>query len=206
MAEQTPEDRRTGRRAVTEARQREAEAAARRSVQQARLKKGAVAGLIALALLLFVGYVVKETVAPLPGETVAEEARTHVDPNERVTYKSYPATSGPHHPSPIAWQPYDQPQAAEDYVHNLEHGGVVVLYNCTGDACTDLTKSLRGLYNSLGRSKYGNVKLVVTPAPEIDPGIWLLAWGHRVRLEKFDSSEISRFYTAYVDHGPEDAP
>ncbi len=207
MAENEQPEPRSPRREQMEARQRAAEAADHKAAQQAKLKRASVVGVLVLGLLLAVGYVVKETTAPLPGETVADEGRTHVDVGVRVPYNTTPPASGSHYPSPAAWQYYDQPLVPEYYVHNLEHGGVDIVYNCSPDQCPSLVASLKSLYTSLRKSKYGNVKLVVTPDPTLEAGtLWLLAWDHRQKLTSFDQAAITTFYETYVDHGPEDAP
>jgi hypothetical protein len=48
--------------------------------------------------------------------------------NAQVTYNSFPPTSGRHLAQWAPWGSYPQPVPALRYVHNLEHGGIVVLY------------------------------------------------------------------------------
>ena len=53
----------------------------------------------------------------------------HVDKlPEGYKYNSIPATSGLHNPTTAIWNLYDQPVPQINYVHNLEHGGIVIQY------------------------------------------------------------------------------
>ena len=45
---------------------------------------------------------------------------------DKVTYNSYPPSSGYHYPSPAVWNEYSQPVNPKLVVHNQEHGGVIV--------------------------------------------------------------------------------
>jgi Protein of unknown function (DUF3105) len=47
---------------------------------------------------------------------------------DKVTYNSYPPSSGWHFPSPALWGDYSQPVNPKIAVHNQEHGGIVVWY------------------------------------------------------------------------------
>lgn len=208
MAESpTPASR--SRRAELEARQQEAAASARRSARQARMKQFGIIGVLTLGVLLFAGWVVLETVRPLPGEAVADQGRGHTEPPERVTYASYPPASGTHYgvvPPASSYRMADEPVLPEFYVHALEHGGIVVVYNCRGDECGPLRQNLQGLYGQVSASKWGHKKLLITQDPAIDPGIVVLAWNRRLNLAQFDADKIKSFYAAFVDRGPEDAP
>ena len=64
------------------------------------------------------------TVQTFPGQ-----GQRHVDQLPRnFEYNSDPPTSGPHNPVWAPWDAYDDPVDPLRFVHNLEHGGVVVLY------------------------------------------------------------------------------
>ena len=47
---------------------------------------------------------------------------------EGYEYNSVPATSGLHNSQTAIWNLYDQPVPQINYVHNLEHGGLVIQY------------------------------------------------------------------------------
>ncbi|MFL5318889.1 MAG: DUF3105 domain-containing protein, partial [Myxococcaceae bacterium] len=52
-----------------------------------------------------------------------------------------PPTGGPHCPSPLACRSYPDAQPVCNWVHNLEHGHVALLFNCPS-GCTDVTDAL----------------------------------------------------------------
>ena len=47
---------------------------------------------------------------------------------EGYEYNSVPATSGLHNSQTAIWNLYDQPVPQINYVHNMEHGGLVIQY------------------------------------------------------------------------------
>lgn len=67
----------------------------------------------------------------------------HVDIGTIIQYSSNPPSSGPHYPIWAGWQEYLTPVPRPFWVHSLEHGAVVLLYNCAllpgADAGTDAT-------------------------------------------------------------------
>ena len=140
-----------------------------------------------------------------PGRRMPDRGGGHVPEGQSVPYPSYPPTSGPHWPRPAPWGVYDFEIAPEVYVHNLEHGGIVVLYHCPRP-CPDLVEKLRRASATLPRSKYGHVKLLVTPVSILDHRLAFLAWTWIEELDDFDQGRLLRFYKAHVDRGPEDVP
>jgi hypothetical protein len=92
------------------------------------------------------------------GFVQADMGHTHVDPGTRVKYLYCPPASGKHYPEPGGpisagvYAPGDI-QIPQGWIHNLEHGGLVLLYKCPGDACTDQgQQALRTLYQGFPAS------------------------------------------------------
>ena len=83
----------------------------------------------------------------------------------------------------------------ERWVHNLEHGGVVLLYHCNDDCETDV-QSLRDFVASHPRT-------LLTSYAALPQRFAAVAWEHRIVSECLDLAAIERFYAARVDHGPE---
>lgn len=71
------------------------------------------------------------TTAP-PGRVVEDQGRQHVSADEvaNTIYKSNPPTSGPHLPTWVKPGIYTQPQSEGELIHSLEHGYVIISYNC----------------------------------------------------------------------------
>ena len=154
-----------------------------------------------------------QSVTGTVGQPVADEGRTHVDPSTTPTYKFYPPASGPHYSAqgiaPVPWQTIDTLQEGQ-YVHNLEHGGIAILYNCpSGTDCTTLKNSLENYVRNLApvEPTYQEVKVVLSPYSRgMTKKVALVAWDYIEFLDGYDQAEITRFYENHVDNGPEQIP
>jgi hypothetical protein len=149
---------------------------------------------------------------PLPGEqAIVDAGGGHVDTSVALTYQHYPPSSGQHYDATAPWGVYTdatQPVPEGNFLHNLEHGGVVFVYYCA-EACPDLEQQFVDLYDSAPLSKYGNKKMVVTTYDPSKMGgfpIVALAWGHQLNLQAFDENTMLTWYRRFVDYGPEDVP
>jgi hypothetical protein len=148
------------------------------------------------------------------GTAVPDEGQTHIDPNTTFTYKSYPPASGPHYSlqgyAPVAWKtvaPDNQPLVEGQFIHNLEHGGIVILYNCpNGTDCTTLKNKLQNYVQNLAPAEpqFNEVKLVLTPYSKgMQKKVALIAWDYIEFLDGYDQDAITKFYENHVDQGPE---
>ena len=68
----------------------------------------------------------------VPGTKVADLGREHVTAEQvaAYTYNSNPPTSGPHLPTWVKPGVYEKPQSEGELIHSLEHGYVIVSFNC----------------------------------------------------------------------------
>jgi hypothetical protein len=147
------------------------------------------------------------------GQQVADEGRTHVDPSTSPTYTFYPPASGPHYSvagaAPVTWQTIGTLQEGQ-YIHNLEHGGIAILYDCpTGTDCTTLKNQLENYVKNLApfEPTYNEVKLVLSPYSHgMQKKVALVAWNYIQFLDGYDQNAITRFYENHVDKGPEQVP
>jgi hypothetical protein len=151
------------------------------------------------------------------GQPVADEGRTHVDPSTVPTYKFYPPASGPHYSAqgiaPVPWQTIatsTNPLVEGQYIHNLEHGGIAILYDCpTGSDCTTLRNALENYVKNLApiEPTYNEVKVVLSPYSKgMQKRVALLAWDYIQFLDGYDQTAITRFYENHVNQGPEQIP
>ncbi|MDO8615097.1 MAG: DUF3105 domain-containing protein [Dehalococcoidia bacterium] len=119
-------------------------------------------------------------------------------------YNSNPPTSGPHAPAAAAWGVSDVVVTKEAAVHNMEHAGVVVWYNCNGGTqplgaagCTTLRSDLAGLVQAaLGRGKL----VLMTPYPSMEHRIALTAWQFLDAFDEFDGDRVQQFIDTFVCH------
>lgn len=89
-----------------------------------------IGSVVVIALLGF--WFIKESTKPLPGKIFPEQGREHVTKEEWSTYKynSNPPTSGSHDINPLGPGIYEEPQGDGHLVHSLEHGYIIMSYNC----------------------------------------------------------------------------
>jgi len=154
-----------------------------------------------------------QAVSGTVGQAVPDEGRTHVDPSTTPTYKFYPPASGPHYSAqgiaPVPWQTIATLQEGQ-YVHNLEHGGIAILYDCTtGTDCTALKNSLESYVRNLApvEPTFKEIKVVLSPYSKgMQKKVALVAWDYIEFLDGYDQAEITRFYENHVNKGPEQIP
>jgi hypothetical protein len=148
------------------------------------------------------------------GIQIADEGTpSHIDPSTQWTYKFYPPTSGPHYSvagsAPVPWGTVDTLVEGQ-FVHNLEHGGIVILYNCpSGSDCTSLKDSLTNYVQKLAplEPTYNEAKIIMTPYSHgMQKKVALVAWHYIEFLDSYDQTAITQFYENHVDHGPEAVP
>jgi hypothetical protein len=127
-------------------------------------------------------------------ETLALEPAQHLSGS--IDYADTPPAGGPHGSCWADWGPHlDGPLPPEQWVHNLEHGGVVFLYHCPDGCSTELTQ-LTTLGSALSR-------VIVTEYPDMPAGFAAVGWGHRLVTRCFDMEALVAFYSAHFDQAPE---
>ena len=130
-----------------------------------------------------------------PGESVSVAGAADHSGQPAGGYSTFPPTSGPHTGSVPDWGEQDALQEVLQ-VHGLEHGGVLVQYNCP-TACGDLVQQLRSI-TSRFRSK-----VILAPYSNMDTLIGLTSWGKILLLDEFDREMISEFVDKNRNHAPE---
>ena len=85
---------------------------------------------IILATLIAVGVWMFFETRPRVGNKLEEAGRDHVPVGTQVEYKTNPPTSGPHFADPAKPGIYERVIDDSNLVHSLEHGYVIISYNC----------------------------------------------------------------------------
>ena len=116
-----------------------------------------------------------------------------------VKYTSFPPTSGAHWAQPAAplkAAAYDAVQPFEATTHNLEHGGIVIVYNGLSTAEVDQLKQF--FRDTTSKTKYA--KVLVMPYPGLkDAKIAATAWRWRLNLDSVDTASLLKFISAHYD-------
>jgi hypothetical protein len=162
---------------------------------------GVDSGKSAAAALEEAGCTLKSAPA-LPGE--------HIPSTAKPNWNTNPPTTGSQADSTVIWGSYDDPVSLRSIVHNLEHGGVYILYGA--DVPEAEVARVRDFY---AQDPNG---LVVAPLPSLKRSIALGAWftpdentpgkgeGKLARCERFDEQAFSKFIDSFGFQGPERAP
>jgi hypothetical protein len=164
----------------------------------------AVLGVVAFVGMM--GFLVWQQAQPLPhpGHDVPIQGRNHIAEGvPHDPYNSEPPASGPHYATPAQAGFYDQAPADEYLVHSMEHGYVIIWYNCdkyTAGTCDQLKAQIKDAMGSAGVSAItGTLKLIAVPRPGQKTVIALSSWGHIDTPETFSRQEILNFIRAYRD-------
>ena len=173
----------------------------------ARTRRRLIWSGIALAVVAGLGWLGWWLFGPTNGPKVqsfANLGQTHIAVGQsHPAYNSVPPTSGWHYASPAPWGVSRDPIPDEVQVHDLEHGGIMVQYDCP-TACPDLVSKLE----TIGRS-YPS-KVIVAPYPGLvektKHPIAVTAWTKLMYLDGVDEAEIRRFIAQNKDKAPEFFP
>ncbi|MBC5806601.1 MAG: hypothetical protein DLM53_04590 [Candidatus Eremiobacter antarcticus] len=161
------------------------------------------------------------TQAPAPagekgflGKFYPSQGHTHLAPGEPddFVYNSNPPTSGPHRE--IFNDAFISPAPLPKYVqvHLLEHGNVLLQYNCT---CPDIVSALSTIATQydgklippsqlqpmpadVQNAEEQGLAVVVAPYPRMKPKIALTAWTRLGVLQQPDKAKIVSFINAYL--------
>ncbi len=129
-------------------------------------------------------------------DTLPATSRSHVE--GEVAYPSYPPSSGDHDACWAEWGVHTDVVQPENWVHNLEHGGVVFVY-APDLAAADLA-ALTTLVEYLPQGR-----ALLTPASDrMDALVAAVSWEHRILLGCYDGAALEAFFWANVAHAPED--
>lgn len=119
----------------------------------------------------------------------------HIEGN--VDYEDPPPAGGAHNACWAPWGAHTDEVRPENWVHNLEHGGVVLLYWCPG-GCADAIAELSAFADTHERA-------LLTPYRDLPTRFAYVSWGYRMLTNCDDTTTARMFYDAHVGHGREDA-
>ena len=145
---------------------------------------------------------------PAVGQAIDEMPHTHVNPPAQITYNHNPPTSGCHYNlgygnAPVQTGVYNQAIASEYWVHNLEHGYVVILYNCPSGCSTEFN-ALHNWYKGLPPApNFAYPKVVVLPYPSMNVPFAAVSWDWYDPMPVFSLSEVQKFYDNHKNQAAE---
>lgn len=157
--------------------------------------------------------------SPEPGElgqVQHDQGSQHVQNGDKVQYDVCPPASGKHNNQPgygpIEAKVYGPNDRAlpSGWIHNLEHGGLVVLYSCAKGAPCDSTATapLQAFYAQLPASPVcklppgpapGAVSPVIARFDQMPTKYAALVWDHALYLDTLDTAKIDQFFLRYAE-------
>lgn len=149
-------------------------------------------------------------------DTPPIEPGVHVAIGTPITWSSNPPSSGAHFPIWAAYQTFATAVPRGYYVHDLEHGAVVLLYRCDAAAdagCADVVAALQKVVDALpddplctsiaDRNDGVRVRAVITPDPDIPTPIAAAAWGWTYTADCVDLPSLTAFASEHYGQGTE---
>jgi hypothetical protein len=136
------------------------------------------------------------------------EGANHTSQCAQVQHASNPPASGTHYPNWAAFRAYSKPVPWGFLLHAMEHGAVVIAYNCP-EGCADEVAAANAVLESIPRKSEcpkPRPPVILTPDPGLSVRFAATAWGHVLRASCFDAPAFTKFITAHANKGPEYFP
>jgi hypothetical protein len=138
----------------------------------------------------------------------------HVDLGSVVDYNSNPPAGGDHYPYWAIWGIHTDVVPTEYFVHNQEHGGVILLYNCP-NGCPDIVNALTAVMNDqpidpvcVEQGEWADDagvpnRMLMTSDPDLDVPVAAAAWGWTYKEADpcVDVASLQAFITAHYGIG-----
>ncbi len=152
---------------------------------------------------------VAATVAGELGQVQPDQGNGHVQTGDKVAYPVCPPASGKHLNrvgfGPLEPQVYgpDDESLPNGWIHNLEHGGLVLLYSCDSGACDDAgIAALKTFDDGFPSSAIcglapGTVGPVVARFEQMPTKYTALVWNRVLYLDTLDAAQVYDFYLRY---------
>lgn len=133
----------------------------------------------------------------------ADEGHDHVPIGTTVLYCTRPPSSGPHYGIWAAFRSYDRPVHSSYLVHDLEHGAVVVRYQCA-TSCPAIASALQAVIDArpvdpMCEALEAGVKrrVILVPDPSLDVAVAASAWAWTYRATCVDATSLGAFIDAH---------
>jgi len=137
----------------------------------------------------------------------SDEGATHVPCTQAVNYMTNPPSSGNHYSCWAAYQTYSSPIPWGNLVHALEHGAMILVYNCP-EGCADDVAAMQAFIDALPPdtncgASLGKNRIILMPDPDLDARFAATAWTWTLKANCFDPTAFQQFFDQHYDHGRE---
>ena len=152
-----------------------------------------------------------EASCPVAIQTHPLEPANHVPEGTILDASTNPPSSGPHYGIWANFKEYDKVIADGYLLHSMEHGAVVLFYDCDPSACVappGVLDALRAVRNAATTDPMCDpsirVRIIIAPRPANDVPIAAAAWGATYKADCVDAPTLSKFITDFYAKAPED--
>ena len=132
-----------------------------------------------------------------------DEGAQHIACTTPTTYLTMPPSSGNHYPTWPAPGAYTTPIPWGHLVHFMEHGGVVIVYNCGAAGCADEITRAQTFVAGIADVACTSARVILMPDPTLDVRWAASAWTWTLRAECFDDASFSQFVGDHLGRGLE---
>jgi hypothetical protein len=109
-----------------------------------------------------------------------------------------PPAGGPHCGSWLPCRVWATAQNRCEWIHNLEHGHMVMAYNCPS-GCDDVVQALTAFHQSLPSPK----RAMVTPDPSLKSKVAAMVWGYTWAGDSVDTAMLEAVRSVQDQDAPE---
>ncbi len=145
------------------------------------------------------------------GQVQPDMGQTHVGRGDKVVYQVCPPASGkhvnqpPYGPIPAKFYGPDDTAIPNGWIHNLEHGALVLLYSCDKGACDAASQEqLKALYSGFPNSAIcaippGTLSPVVARFEQMPTKYAAIVWDRVLYLDELDIAKVYDFFNRYAE-------
>jgi hypothetical protein len=133
------------------------------------------------------------------------EGANHVSCTSSPVYLTQPPSSGNHFGCWPEYRTFAEPVPWGNLMHAMEHGAMVIVFNCGGAGCPDETIRAQAFINALPPDPIcpSGHRVILAPDPTLPVRWAATAWTWTLRADCFDEAAFGQFYTDHYGHGLE---
>ena len=155
---------------------------------------GGVSGLFLIALFVTPNMFEsgQRSIPDGPGVRQEDQGREHIsEGGSHAPYNTNPPTSGWHYDRWASWGVKSEPLPSELFIHNMEHGGVILHYNCP-DGCPDEVEKMSDIVRRTDET-------ILMPNPDMESRFALTAWNWLLTMDEYDDALARDFVRNHLN-------
>jgi hypothetical protein len=133
-----------------------------------------------------------------------DEGAFHISCTTATEYQTQPPSSGSHFGCWPEYRTFAEPVPWGNLVHALEHGAMVIVFNCGAAGCPEETIRAQAFINNLPADPVcTSHRIILAPDPTLPVRWAATAWTWTLRADCFDEAAFGQFYADHYGHGLE---